>query len=142
MGQQVNIEWLMVTLKKKLMEGETYTDSQILDALMETQQRILNYCVIPVVPYALRFDWINASLDLLRTQFPSEEAGGGGGGIIGGDAEITGIVKEITTGDTTVKFDADTGGTNGNVGGYTHKPLMDEVFYNYLENWRPFRRIF
>lgn len=119
-------------------EKELYTRENIDFAIEEIEQLILNYCVIPRVPDALRFVWANMVVDLLRTRYPDTEDGGGVPS--GTDPIITGVVKEIKDGDTTTIFDADAKSQTS--GGYTHTPDMEDLIFNYRDQLKIFRRIY
>ncbi|MBP3887595.1 MAG: hypothetical protein J6F30_08080 [Cellulosilyticum sp.] len=128
------LAWLKAYINDHLKDNEIYKDANVLSALEEVEQYIKNYCRIPRVPKALRYVWANLTLDLLRTQFPEvlEEAGGGATT----DAVVTGTVSAILRGDTEVRFSAKDDDSSG---GYTHKPVMDDLVYNYIGMLNRFR---
>lgn len=55
----------LVKIIKQKRKKVTFTDDDILAALMEVEQEIKNYCNIPEVPEALKYTWCNMSIDLL-----------------------------------------------------------------------------
>ena len=55
----------LVKIIKQKQKKVTVTDADILAALQEVEQAILNYCKIPEIPEALKYTWCNMSIDLL-----------------------------------------------------------------------------
>jgi len=131
MNDAAYLAWLKAYIASHKKTTETFDDTKVLSALEEVEQWIKNYCRIPRVPNALKYVWANLALDLLRTLYPSES----GGSSQAADPVVTGIVKEITTGDTTVRLDAD----SDTKAGYTHAPQMDDLLYKYKDTLQRFR---
>jgi hypothetical protein len=116
-----------------------------LDVLvMETEQFILNYCNISIIPKALFFVWANMVVDYYRwvqevyRENESQETSPG---------TSTTILKvsSIHQGDTSVSFSADSGSAQNQASGAHNltgaSGLLDKTVMNYYDSLNRFRKV-
>ena len=103
----------------------------------EVEQVVLNYCMIPVVPDALRFTVANMTLDLLKYQL---EVSKPATQMDIGDIDIS-DVSGVKVGDTSVDIGESRRDNVRKSLLNSHKSNLDDIVMNYRSQLNRFRRL-
>ena len=103
----------------------------------EVEQVVLNYCMIPVVPDALRFTVANMTLDLLKYQL---EVSKPATQMDIGDIDIS-DVSGVKVGDTSVDIGESRRDNVRKSRLNSHKSNLDDIVMNYRSQLNRFRRL-
>lgn len=112
------------------------TDDELNMKLEEVEQAILNYCMIPCVPYQLRFIWANMTIDLLNYEFErNRNPEDIDDGIDPGD------ISTIKLGDTTVTLGDKYRSNQRSQILQGHVASLDDITMNYQDQLNRFRKL-
>lgn len=144
MGQLTRDEQYLEVVKivkaknKRITDKEKggMNDEEILLAVKEVEQSILNYCQIPRVPTQLHFVWANMSIDLLLFQIESNYTPADP--MEGLDVSDLSSVK---VGDTSVYIGDKYRSNQRSRILQSHNANLDEVVMGYTKQLNQFRRI-
>ena len=111
-------------------------DEQVLLAVKEVEQAIINYCQIPGVPSQLQFVWANMSVDLLLYQLESNYTP---------EDPMEGLdvsdLSSVKIGDTSIFIGDKYRSNQRSRILQSHNANLDEVVMNYTKQLNQFRRI-
>ena len=118
------------------MEKGGMQDDEILLAVKEAEQSILNYCQIPGVPPQLHFVWANMTVDLLLFQIESNYTP---------EDPMEGLdvsdLSSVKIGDTSVFIGDKYRSNQRSRTLQSHNANLDELVMNYTKQLNQFRRI-
>lgn len=106
-------------------------------AVDEVEQVILNYCMIPEVPTALRFTVANMTLDLLKYQLEVNKPAD----VLNLDDIDISDVSGIKVGDTSVDIGESRRDNVRKLVLNSHKNNLDDIVMNYRSQLNRFRRL-
>lgn len=120
----------------KLAESDHAPDDIML-AVDEIEQVVLNYCMIPLVPFALRFTLANMTIDLLNYH---EELNKDMDAVSMLDIDMA-DVSSVKVGDTRIDIGDGSKSTSRKRLLGAHKVNLDAITMNYRQQLNQFRRL-
>lgn len=136
--QYLEVTKIVKAKNKRITDKEKggVDDEQILLAVKEVEQSILNYCQIPGVPSQLHFVWANMSVDLLLFQVESNYTP-----VDPMDGLDVSDLSSVKVGDTSVYIGDKYRSNQRSRILQSHNANLDEVVMNYTKQLNQFRRI-
>lgn len=115
-----------------------FVDRDIVLAVDEVEQEVLNYCDIPVVPDALNFTVANMSIDLLEFQFERNRSVSS---LSLEDIDVS-DVSSLKIGDVSIGMGESRNDGVRKATLNSHKANLDDILFNYRSQLNRFRRLF